>query len=413
MNDLADLIAARIAPNALAALRATASAAESAGAAPHLVGGSVRDILMSRSAITDLDVSLLGADAAIFERIASLTGGELSKRSRFGTAKLEICGMSVDLAVSRSESYPAPGSLPVVRRGDLRQDLARRDFSVNAMAISLAAATWGDLIDPLGGLADVERRRLRILHEHSFRDDPTRILRAARYAARLGLELCADTQSILLESLGFMDRLSPARVRNELERVFGEDGAASHALRLLSDWGGIRAIHPALRYDARAWDRFSAETRGMTSQDRACVAYAILSFGASDSDAVGIVARLNPSSSASRAIRDSARLARLQPNLAALTNSQLASALDPLSLTALRAATLAASPTSRHRISDYLALRRHVRPHLSGDDLIAMGARHGPQVGRILKRLRYSLLDGEVSTRAEERALAEELLRQG
>ena len=149
-----------------------------------------------------------------------------------------------------------PGSLPVVRPGTLAEDLARRDFSVNAMAVSLSESDWGDLFDPQGGLNDLRARMLRILYPDSFRDDATRILRAARYASRLSLALSPETEDHLLGSVGFISKISPARMRDELERVFLEAEAAP-ALGLLNEWRALSAISPALEYEADAWSLYS------------------------------------------------------------------------------------------------------------------------------------------------------------
>ena len=370
----------------------------------------MRDLLIGRAAIVDLDVSLVGANSQTFDRIAAYTGGTVSKRSQFTTAKLRLGDLDIDLAMARAEEYPTAGSLPVVRPGALEEDLARRDFSVNAMAVSLAPTTWGDLVDLHGGLADLDSRRLRILHEASFRDDPTRILRAARYSARLDLTLTTGTLDALVSSVRFLDEVSPARVRNELERVFLESDPDG-AMALLSEWGALRAIHVSLSHWSKPWSRFGTETSDLPDRDRVDVAYAVLAYGLTDADANGLTARLNPDVSARQAIRDSASLGRVSStDLTSLKNSLLAEILDPLQESAVLGATLASGGDLRRRLSAYLANHRHLRPQLTGNDLIAMGLRQGPRVVQVLKRLRDAWLDGEVSSPEEERAMAASLI---
>ena len=135
-------------------------------------------------------------------------------------------GVSLDLVMARRESYAAPGALPTVEPGSLADDLARRDFSINAMAVSLSAESWGDLTDPFDGAGDLERRIIRVLHPSSFRDDATRLFRAARYAGRLGFGLEPETERLAREGAGFIDTISGDRVRRELERIFEEPRAA-------------------------------------------------------------------------------------------------------------------------------------------------------------------------------------------
>ena len=211
----------------MATARLVAGAAEEAGVEPYLVGGAVRDALLGFAPTGDLDITLVGADTATFAQIARTVGGRISKSSQFNTARLEIGDRAVDLTMARAETYPNAGSLPVVRPGTLAEDLARRDFSVNAMAVSLTSDRWGKLFDPHGGREDLRDGRIRTLEEGSFRDDATRILRAARYAARLSFDLDDNTRQSLDRSVRFLASISPARIRNELERILLESSTGS------------------------------------------------------------------------------------------------------------------------------------------------------------------------------------------
>ena len=394
-------------PHALAALRAVGDAAERAGVEPYLVGGATRDLILGRGAASDLDISLVRADASTFDAIASLTGGKVTKRSQFNTARLDLDEMTIDLAMARVEEYPSPGSLPVVRQADsMRQDLARRDFSINAMAISLSAKSWGELLDPHEGMADLSAGLIRALHRVSFRDDPTRIFRAARYAARLEMRLEPDTLIWVSDSTGFIRRLSPARVRNELELIFDEPDSATRAMELLWDWGALSAIHRSLRYDARAWKRFALATSGLTWRERAGVGYAMLCDGVSDADASAVVAQLRPDAASRRAIQDTATVGRIVASqIRDRSNSELAALLDPLNESAILGGSLSATDAARRRFEEYLSRHRDLKPHLAGDDLIRMGIPRGPDVGRTLARLRAARIDGDATTAEDERAL--------
>ena len=409
MENVADLMASSLTPETLSAVRAVGAAAEAAGVDPFLVGGSVRDLLLARADALDIDITLVGADDAAFTRIAELTSGQITTRSQFVTAKLQLDSLEIDLAMSRSEEYPTPGSLPVVRPGSLREDLSRRDFSVNAMAVSLSSETLGEVTDLHEGLADLSERRLRILHGKSFHDDPTRILRAARYSSRLALTPTQDTLTALHESVRLMDRVSPARVRNELNRVFLERDPQG-AMNYLSDWGVLRAIHPSLEFLSEAWARFSTGAEGLSGAERRSLGYAVLACGISDADANGLVSRLNPGTQVRGSIQEASTLGRTAGTiLEDCTNSELAGVLDPFSESAALGVALARGGELGGRISRYLRCHRDLRPHVTGDALIEMGVPRGPAVGDVLHRLRTSWLDGEVSSASEERALAESL----
>ena len=197
------------------------------GQALYVVGGTVRDLMLGRGR-TDLDVAVEGDAAAVARRL----GGEVTEHGRFGTAKVRLPGSHIDLAATRAEIYTAPGALPEVRPAGIEDDLARRDFTVNAMALAL-----GDeprLIDPHGGREDLREGVLRTLHPDSLRDDPTRALRGARYAARFGLVPDPETERQLRET--DLATISDDRRRAEMERIAAEPDFRA-ALDLLREWG--------------------------------------------------------------------------------------------------------------------------------------------------------------------------------
>ena len=413
--DVADLISSRIPAAQLATARLVAGAAEEAGTEPYLVGGAVRDALLGCAPTGDLDITLVGADAATFSQIALTVGGRISKSSQFNTARLEIGNHSLDLTMARAETYPQAGSLPVVRPGTINEDLARRDFSVNAMAVSLASDSWGRLLDPHGGREDIREGRIRTLHKSSFRDDATRILRAARYAARLSFDLDDITRRSLGNSIEFLSTISPARIRNELERIFLEASTASTTLRMLDRWGTLSAIHGALEFDLAAWRRYGQESGSLSLQSRVTVGFAVLGARLRVSDAEGVAGRLGLGSLNGRVLTESADLAgRLsEADLFGMSNAQLAELLDSFHRHTVAGCALASTGKVSERAGQYLSDLRDMRPDLDGNDLVDMGVPHGPEVGRILRRLRAAKLDGAVQTPDEERALVMRLLRTG
>ena len=405
--DISDLIAARIPTEQLETARLVSSAAEQVGTEPYLVGGAVRDALLGRAPTGDLDITLVGADAATFSQIALTVGGRISKSSQFNTARLEIGNHSLDLTMARAETYPQAGNLPVVRPGTINEDLARRDFSVNAMAVSLEEDRWGMLFDPHGGQEDLREGRLRTLHEGSFRDDATRILRAARYAARLSFDLDDITRRSLDNSNEFLSTISPARIRNELERIFLEASTALTTLRMLDRWGTLSAIHGALAFDSAAWRRYGQESGSLSLQSRVTVGFAVLGARLRVSDAEGVAARLGLGSLNGRVLTESADLAgRLsETNLSGMSNAQLAELLDSFHRHTVAGCALASTGKVSERVGQYLSDLRDMRPDLDGNDLVDMGVPHGPEVGRILRKLRAAKLDGLVRTRDDEREM--------
>ena len=206
------------------------------------VGGSVRDALMGLQS-GDLDITVESPPRDFASAIASALNGQVLMTSQFSTARLSVADVEFDLVMARSETYSEPGALPEVVPGTLSDDLARRDFTVNAMAAELSPASWGELVDPHGGYADLSRRVIAVLHAASFRDDATRLLRAARYASRFGFELTESSLEQAQASANYVKTISPDRFRNELERVFdeprawvapGDAGRVARATRLLA-----------------------------------------------------------------------------------------------------------------------------------------------------------------------------------
>ena len=214
----------------------------------HLVGGSVRDLLLG-GRMTDLDLVAEGNALHLADAIAQGIGGEINDRSQFGTVKLTIKGIPFDLATARTESYTSPGSLPTVAPGSLHDDLIRRDFTINAMVVRLDTDSFGELFDPLNGQIDLEERRIRVLHQNSFRDDASRILRAIRYEQRLDFHLDSNTERLTCRDKSYLGFFSGDRIRRELGKSLIEP-SPEKVFRRAQQLGALSAIHADLNWDS-------------------------------------------------------------------------------------------------------------------------------------------------------------------
>jgi tRNA nucleotidyltransferase (CCA-adding enzyme) len=385
-------------------LRAAGKASQRQGLELFLVGGTVRDLLLGRRP-HDLDLSAVGLTEARVQALAGELGGRVTARSQFGTAKLDVGGSAVDVAMARKESYSAPGALPDVSPGSTDDDLARRDFTINAMAVSLTPDSWGTLIDPHDGRRDLESRLVRVLHTRSFVDDATRILRAVRYSARLDFRIEPATLAALLRDLGHIDAIKGDRVRHELERIFDE-GRATAALAMARDLGALRAIDPALAVEDGTLERLSTLS-GAGVPDKALLFLSALAYPLSRSDTARLMVRLNLDSRWARAVRDSLSINESagelrSPGLRPRRLNRLLHALDPV---AVQGAMLAVSDSvMTEHLQLYLDELRHVTTILNGDDLMAMGVPEGPTVGRMLDELLAARLEGLLATREDEEA---------
>ncbi len=372
--------------------RRVASAAEIArklGTPLYLVGGAVRDLLLG-GAVGDVDL-VVPSDAASFaQRLATELGGRARIHARFGTATVELAdGYRFDVATVRAEEYDRPGSLPRVRPGSLDEDLARRDFTVNAMAAEIGAGK-AELVDPFGGLADLRRGVIRVLHPRSFADDPTRAFRAVRYANRLGFRIEPGTRARIREAArsGALDTISADRLRREVALVFSEPGRAE-AARELARLGLAGAIHPTLRYDAAAGRRLRAAERlaGVSGRAADWVVYLLSWMGTSSERAAREIAtRLNlPRGSRERV----AAWPKAFKGLVGVTRGRpgaLAALVSRLDEDTVLAAAATAPPASSREIFAARAASSGFRLGIGGADLIAAGIPPGPAVGRALAR---------------------------
>jgi len=339
-----------------------------AGTPVWLVGGAVRDLLLGKER-ADLDLAIEGAAA----ETAAVLGEPEATQESFGTATVRLAGIRIDVASTRLETYPHPGSLPVVEPATLLDDLARRDFTINAMALPLFGPA--ELIDPHGGRADLEAGLLRVLHPGSFADDPTRALRAARYAARLGLE--PEPQTAKLLGTADLGTVSADRVDAELGRLVTE-ASGPEALALLNRWG-LAAI------DDEAADRVGA-------------ARLLLA----DPSWSGIVV---PRTLAMEAARPGEETRRAVARLAAARPERPSAGMDLIQGT--RPVELAMARIAGAEWLDAWAREwRTVALEITGEDLLDAGIEQGPAVGRGLAAALAARLDGEITGREEELRVA-------
>jgi len=365
-------------PERLQALPGIERLREAAGdARAYLVGGAVRDLLLGGDR-TDIDIAVEGGGV---DELASRLGGELTTHDRFATAKVRLNGLEVDLAATRAESYPRPGALPEVRPAGIDEDLARRDFTINAMAVPLS----GDakLIDLHGGLADLERGILRIIHDRSFVDDPTRALRAARYAARFGFELEPRTAELLRAAE--LGTVSEDRLEAELLRLAAEP-RARRGFELLDEWG-------LLTLDSGAGELIEGVTATLQRGPWKRLADPALAVhAAATGRAPGPAGRL-------RDLRSSAQ------KLATATPGRPSEAVE-LARDRSEVELVLARALGAEWLDRYLEEWRGVALEIGGEDLLATGVPEGPAVGRGLAAALRAKLDGEASGRDQELAVA-------
>lgn len=381
----------------------------------HLVGGSVRDLLLEQP-IHDLDIVFEGDAISFGNILVNRFGGRLTAHQKFHTAiwhvpeslAEQIQTPFLDLITARSETYARPGLLPNVTPSNMEDDLRRRDFTINAMAIRLDGEHFGELLDPLNGQQDLKQGIIRVLHPRSFIDDPTRIFRAIRYESRYSFQLDPATRELVnAKALDVFRMLSGERLRHELDLIFEEEKALT-MLQRLSEFDALRYIHPKLpAFNPTYADHLEMETGLEVPASRTTLGYMFWLLDLSEDDIVSISRRLEFTSELTHSVWAASILRKSLPFLIGSSPSVWASALENLPLLAVYAVYL---ETGEGALLSYISFWRHVKARTTGNDLKALGLPPGPRYGEILTQLRAAWLDGKITTEKEEKELLNTLL---
>ena len=379
----------------------------------YLVGGFVRDLLLGKP-VNDLDVIVEGSAIKVGEALVKKHDGKLITHQKFHTAiwhtpsAFDLRPSAVDLITARFETYKTPGALPTVKPSTIDDDLRRRDFTINAMAIRLDGDHFGELLDPLGGQADLERGIIRVLHPASFIDDPTRIFRAIRYMQRYNFTLHPSCLALINpESLAVILKLSGERIRHEFDSIFEEE----NSLQMILYAGSLdifKSIHSELPvFNPIYSDFLNIDPILDIPVNRTTMGYVLWFMDLSENSILSIAKRLDFSSDLTRVVWAASQLKK---KLAILVNSKPSEwtfALEKLPLLSIYAVYLV---SRENALLEYLSTWRHVKAHITGDDLKARGLPPGPRFGEILMQLRAARLDGEVTNEKQEKELLNALL---
>jgi tRNA nucleotidyltransferase (CCA-adding enzyme) len=381
----------------------------------YLVGGTVRDILLGERSF-DVDIAVEGDAISLAQALADALGGRVRAHEKFGTAVVVYGdGERVDVVTARTEFYDAPAALPSVEHASIREDLFRRDFTINAMAVSLKGDDYGRLVDPFGGRVDLEEKRIRVLHNLSFIDDPTRIFRAIRYENRYGFRMDEHTLGLARGciEMGLVGDLSSARLRDELVALL-EEGEVEHSILRLAELGADRAIHPHLAADDEAV-KLLARLRALAQQYEVDVpawrlGVIALSRKLPPDEVYGWLQRLKMRR------RDTEQIAAAVTVGPRIAERLRDAHVEPAEVVALADRYAPDAPLFALALADleplhaYFRGLRDVRLEVTGGDLAELGLGESPRVGEILAELRRRKLNGELDGRESELEAARELI---
>lgn len=369
----------------------------------YAVGGFTRDLLLGKP-VNDLDVIVEGDAIKLGKALVQKYGGKLIPHYQFVTAVWKISA-ALDLITARRETYAYPGALPVITPSSIKDDIRRRDFTINAMATRLDAGHFGGLFDPLGGRADLAEGVIRVLHPRSFMDDPTRIFRAARYEQRYGFQIESATLKLInAAALETLSTLSGERIRHEFDLILAEENAA-RILSRLQDFGvlDLFRLPPFSRADLLGHPP-AAEFNLPVS--RVTLGYLLWLANSSAAEIEFLARRLDFNAELTAALFALAQIKSELPKFKTAKPSAWTFRLEKIPPPAVYALWLLESLAA---LKDFLVKWRHVKPGITGNDLKARGISPGPEYKEILSRLRAAWLDGEINDATQELELTQKI----
>ena len=385
------------------ALRLISFECDLKGVNSFLVGGTVRDVLLTRH-VHDIDIAMECHPSLVTDAMSSKMDLEVISQSVFGTQKIEIGDLKIDLAMTRTEEYSNPAALPKVSLSNLFDDLKRRDFTVNSMAMSLSHGSWGQILDPNDGLLDIEKKKIRTLHSNSFLDDPTRIFRAIRYSKRLGFTIDTMTDELITDSVKFVDGLSGLRIVNELVCICRENNLVP-ILEQLNKYGVLENI----KKDWVLTDRIFRAIENLAK----CTHFDINSFlvilvaGFNHLEREDLCFRLNLDNDARKSISDFETLESFDTSI---SPSALYNTLKPCSVSTINAGKNFFNKRRGEKILFFSDKLTNFRLGIDGNDLLTLGVEQGPMLGEFMRLLRDYALDQAITDKKAQLELAKKLL---
>ncbi|MBI4823812.1 MAG: CBS domain-containing protein [Nitrospirae bacterium] len=421
-KNLSSFIKERFPDEIYGILRLSGEIGDALEQAVYMVGGSVRDLLRAEENL-DIDIVIEGDGIAFAKELGKKLGAKVKTHERFGTAKIIKGDLFFDVATARTEYYESPAALPTVQISSIKKDLYRRDFIINTLAIKLNPRDFGQLVDFFGGQRDLREKTIRVLHNLSFVEDPTRAFRAIRFAERFGFKPSKHTENLIKSAIkmNLFEKLSGTRLYEELLLIFYEAEPAK-ILKRLSDYDLLKAIHPLLSWS----DELSMTLNGIHESllwfslsfieekpDKGVMYLMALVSGLKDEDKDTALNRLSMpvklKGAVIKGIGDAKNIVKVLP---LKEPAEIYDALSGLSLeTVLFAMSIAKEQVKKKELSKYLLEWKKEKPLISGNDLKEMGISPGPLYSKIFKEVTHEKLKGRLKTKEDEESFVKEYLK--
>ncbi|MDV6379472.1 CBS domain-containing protein [Sporosarcina sp. GW1-11] len=400
-NKLAEKMAEQLPEDICKLLKEIGETASEMKIPVYLIGGIVRDILLGKPN-NDIDIVAEGNGIQLAKRMQELHGGDVIEHESFGTATWTLTsGLSIDMTSSRLEYYEQPAALPQVETSKLGDDLLRRDFTINAMAIRLNEEAFGELIDPFGGQHDLQEQKIKILHNISFIEDPTRIFRAVRFEERFGFSMDEQTEKLALESIDKMIYLTPHRINEEMKRLFNE-GTPQKILRRLFElrvWQQFGIHEKQLESTVQAAERLQTLHSEQAQEEPGWFTYFLLPFYYNRS--LYGAEKFTLTKSRRKLLEEIQELDQHEQWQEAKSLEDYHRFLSDFSDQAILFMLAVDSDSSTSSVLNYLQQRRHIQHLLTGADLVKSGLKPGPDFSDILLQLELEQLGGKVTSKED------------
>jgi len=404
-------------------LRLAGEVADRLGINAYLVGGSVRDLLRGEENL-DIDIVVEGAGISFARAFGERLHAKVRIHERFGTAKIITDRLKLDVATARTEYYESPAALPTVETSSIKKDLYRRDFTINTLAVKLNLKDFGLLIDFFGGQRDLREKAIRVIHNLSFIEDPTRAFRAVRFSERFGFKLSKHTENLIKSTIkmDMFNRLSGSRLYEELLLTFNETEPVK-TLKRLSELGLLKVIHLSLTFSNELESTLQSMLETLAwfnllfleeKPDRGALYLMALLSCLKDEERKAAVERLSPPPKIGEMI-----IKGMSQSRAILSKLPLSDPVDLYHMlkgigieTLLFSMAVGKDKQKQKSISQFLIELRKIRPILKGDDLKKMGIQPGPVYSRLIEELLAEKLRGRIKSREdEERFIREKYIK--
>jgi len=403
INDLSSKLTEYITPAALELIDTAASYADKNNINLFLVGGIVRDLILQRKSL-DIDIVIEGSALQLASELSEKAGVKIVSHSKFGTAKITAGDFTIDIASARRELYTRPGALPTVFNSSVAEDLFRRDFTINAMALQLNRISYGLIIDPYNGMDDIKNKFIRIIHSNSFIDDATRIFRAIRYEQRLKFRIESKTMHSLKNNIDMIDTISPDRIKHELNLFLSEEKPEYIILRA-NELKIFDKVSPLLQINNKIAGYFKKARQYATGNLLLNIYYCLLTYHLDENKLSEFISLYNFPKQLRENMRQTQKLKSIIVSSAFHTDNRIEiyKTLQAFDNAAIYANIITCeSGDIIKSLVFYISKLKKLRSHLSGKDLINLGVRDGPEIGIFMEKLMEARLNGKIKTKRDE-----------